>query len=216
MSDRVDADLEDLKVIAITKIKAAYNRSIDLEAAHSVLWDNFTSKRKIKTIIMLILSLVASSSLIFTITFENLTDFKIFLLIFDIFTLIILILIALESFLVITGKSEDHGHIVNGALQLREQSMNFFQYKLDNLDKQGYIEELKSLEISDSNLKEKSAKYTKSLSNKVNNIIIEKIKDLETQGTKKYFMIQEEIDSATEKLQKFTALRTCEAWIKFS
>ena len=67
-----------------------------------------------------------------------------------------------------------------------------------------------------SNLKEKSAKYTRSLSNKVNNVIIEKIKDLETQGTKKYFMIQEEIDSATEKLQKFTALRTCEAWIKFS
>jgi len=29
-------------------------------------------------------------------------------------------------------------------------------------------------------------------------------------------MTQEEIDSATEKLQKYTALRTCEAWIKFT
>ena len=48
------------------------------------------------------------------------------------------------------------------------------------------------------------------------NVIIEKIKNLESKGTKKYFIIQEEIDSATEKLQKFTALRTCETWIKFS
>ncbi len=30
------------------------------------------------------------------------------------------------------------------------------------------------------------------------NVIIEKIKNLESKGTKKYFIIQEEIDSATE------------------
>lgn len=46
--------------------------------------------------------------------------------------------------------------------------------------------------------------------------IDKKIEDLKRQGIKKYFMTQEEIDSATEKLQKYTALRTCEAGIKFT
>lgn len=95
-------------------------------------------------------------------------------------------------------------------------SMSFLQYKLDNLDKKGYIDELKSLEISDSNLKKKSIKHTKNLSTKVKSIIDDKIEDLEKQGIKKHYMIQEEIDSATKKLQRFTALQTCEAWIKFT
>jgi Ulp1 family protease len=112
-------------------------------------------------------------------------------------------------------RSVDHGHIVNEALQLREQSINFLQYKLDNLDKQGYIDELKSLEIKDKNLKERSGRHTKRLSNNKKSAIQEKIEELERTGTKKYFMTQEEVDSATEKLQKYTALRTCEAWIKF-
>ena len=38
-------ELSDLKEIAIMKIKAAYNRSIDAEATHSVLWDITEKKR---------------------------------------------------------------------------------------------------------------------------------------------------------------------------
>jgi len=34
-------ELDDLKEIAIGKIKSAFNRSIDAEATHSVLWDIF-------------------------------------------------------------------------------------------------------------------------------------------------------------------------------
>jgi hypothetical protein len=113
------------------------------------------------------------------------------------------------------GRDGDHGHIVNEALQLREQSMSFLQYKLDNLDKQGYIDELKLLEIKDGSLKKKSSKYSNRFSSSVKNAIEQKIEELKMQGIKKYFMTQEEIESAEDKLQKFTALRTCEAWIKF-
>ena len=65
-----ESELQDLKEIAIAKIKAAYNHSVDLEANHSVLWDRFAKIRKIKLSITLILSLIAASSLIFTITFK--------------------------------------------------------------------------------------------------------------------------------------------------
>ena len=79
----------------------------------------------------------------------------------------------------------------------------------------GFIDEIKSLEINDNYLKGKSAKYTKNISNKIKTLINEKINELEKQGIKRHFITQEEIHSANEKLQKFTALRTCEAWIKF-
>ncbi|MFX1531639.1 MAG: hypothetical protein ACFFBC_11050, partial [Promethearchaeota archaeon] len=92
----------------------------------------------------------------------------------------------------------------------------FLQYKLDNLDKQGYIDELKSLEIMDATLKDKSIKYRTRLSSTIMSAIDDKLEDLKRQGIKKYFMTQEEIDSATEKLQKYTALRTSEVWIKFT
>ncbi|GAG78483.1 unnamed protein product, partial [marine sediment metagenome] len=61
-----EKELDDLKEIAIAKIKAAYNRSVDLEATHSVLWDKSDKNRKIKLIITLIVSLISTSSLIFT------------------------------------------------------------------------------------------------------------------------------------------------------
>lgn len=208
-----ESELQDLKEIAIAKIKAAYNHSVELEAKHSVLWIRFAKIRKIKLSITLILSLIAASSLIFTISFANLTDIRSYLFLADIFALIIVALTIWE--VILAYKGEDHGQIVKGALQLREMSMSFLQYKMDNLDKKGYIDELKSLEISDSNLVKESTKYTKNPSKKVSSIIDYKIEDLKKQGIKKYFMIQEEIDSATKKLQKFTALRTCDAWIKF-
>ena len=208
-------ELEELKALSIAKIKVAYNRSIDAEATHMILWNKSDKIKKLRLILMLILSIFATSSIVFTITSVVFTEFRLFIFIADTFTLLIMVLIGWEVLLIFTGKSIDHGHIVNEAFQLREQSMSFLQYKLDNLDKQGYIDELKSLEQGDAALKERSAKYTKKLSNNTKSAIKEKITDLERHGIKVYFMTQEEVDSATEKLQKYTALRTCEAWIKF-
>ena len=206
---------EELKMLSIIKIKVANNRSIDAEATHMILWDRSEKKRKLKLILTLILSVIAASSIIFTSTSAFSVEFGIFIFIADIFTLLIMVLIAWEVLLLFTGKSIDHGHVVIEAYQLREQCMSFLQYRLDNLDKQGYIDELKSLEIKDTTLKEKSAKYTKRLSNKILSAIKEKIADLEKHGTKRYFITEEEVDSATKKLEKYTALRTCEVWIKF-
>lgn len=208
-------ELEELKEISIAKIKVAYNRSIDAEATHMILWNRSEKRKKLELILTLILSIIATSSIIFTINLALFTEFGLFIFIADIFSLLLMCLIIWEIILMFTGKSIDHGHIVNEAFQLREQSMSFLQYKLDNLDKQGYIDELKSLEQGDAALKERSAKYTKKLSNNTKSAIKEKITDLERHGIKVYFMTQEEVDSATEKLQKYTALRTCEVWIKF-
>jgi hypothetical protein len=212
----MESELEDLKEIAIAKIKAAYNHSVDLEATHSILWDKFDKTRKIKIIITLIISLISTSSLIFTITFNNLTEIRAFLILADIFALLLTAIVIWEVIMAITGKCEAHGHIVNESFQLRDKSIDFLQNRIDNLDKQSYIDEIKALEIKDTNLKEKSDKYAKRLSKKTLDSINKKIDELEKQGIKKYFMPQEEIDSANEKLQKFTALRTCEAWIKFT
>jgi hypothetical protein len=211
----MENELEELKQLSIAKIKVAYNRSIDAEATHLILWDKSEKKKKFKLVLTLILSIIAASSIAFTGISAFFTEFITFIFIADIFTALIFILIIWEVILMFTGKSFDHGRIVNEALQLREQSLNFLQYKLDNLDKKGYIEELKSLETLDFALKEKSTKYSKRLLNKDKSAINEKIEDLKRHGTKKYFLTQEELDSATEKLQKYTALRTCEAWIHF-
>ncbi|MHA1986363.1 MAG: hypothetical protein ACW98D_06985 [Promethearchaeota archaeon] len=208
-------ELEELKELSIVKIKVAYNRSIDAEATHMILWNKSEKRKKLELILTLILSIIATSSIVFTINITPFTGFGLFIFIADIFSLLIMGLIVWELILMFTGKSNDHGHIVNEAFQLREQSMSFLQYKLDNLDRQGYIDELKSLEQEDAALKEKSSKYTRKLSSNTKSEIKEKINDLEKQGIKVYFITQEEVDSATEKLQKYTALRTCEAWIKF-
>jgi len=112
----MESELEDLKEIAIAKIKAAYNHSVDFEATHSVLWDKFDKTRKIKIIITLILSIISTSSLIFTIALNNLTELGIFLLTTDIFALFLTVIIIWEVILAFTGKCEAHGHIVNAIL----------------------------------------------------------------------------------------------------
>jgi hypothetical protein len=208
-------ELEELKEISIAKIKVAYNRSIDLEATHTVLWNRSEKNYKIWLLITLILSITAAISIIFSLMPITLMAYRRYILLTDIFTVIIMFIVIWETIKMFTKRSRAHGHIVNDALQLREQSMNFLQYKLDNLDKQGYINELKSLEVQDLTVKEKSERFTKKISNKVKSSIYTKVEELERQGTKKYFINPEEIDSANEKLQKYTALRTCEAWIKF-
>ncbi|MBY8989233.1 MAG: hypothetical protein KGD58_00635 [Candidatus Lokiarchaeota archaeon] len=211
----MEDELEELKELSIVKIKVAYNRSIDAEATHMVLWEKFEKNRRNKLIFTLILGIIAASSLIFTVSTATTTEFRIYIVFADIFALLLLLIVIWDTIQGFTGNYGNHGRIVNEALQLREQSISFLQYKLDNLDKQGYIDELKSLEINDTILKEKSGKYTGKLSSAVKSAINQNLENLKIQGIKNYFITQEEIDSATEKLQKYTALRTCEAWIKF-
>jgi hypothetical protein len=210
MVEKVENKLDELKEISIAKIKVAYNRSIDVEAIQSVLWDRSDKISKIRIIVIVGLSIVAIMTLIISLLYGILSEMSIALSIFIILIGVLTIWGGIQGFL------GNHGRIVNQALQIREISMNFLQYKLDNLDKQGYINELKTLENKDTYLKERNEKHTRILFSKTKAHIQEKIEFLEEQGIKKYFMTQEEIDSATEKLQKYTALRTCEAWIKFT
>jgi hypothetical protein len=115
----------------------------------------------------------------------------------------------------LSNYSKAYKQLINAAILLRRQSMDFLQYKLDNLDKRGYIDELKSLEVNDKNLKDKTQLYTEKMSTHLIAQITYHIEELEKAGFKKHNISQQSIDSATEKLQKFNALRTCEAWIKF-
>ena len=111
--------------------------------------------------------------------------------------------------------SKAHKQLIHDAILLRNQSLDFLQYKLESLDKQGYIEELKSLEINDNNIKEKTQLYTETISTQLITRITYYIEELKKAGIKKHVITQQSIDSANEKLQKFNALRTCEAWLKF-
>ena len=207
-------ELEELKELSIAKIKVAHNRTVDIEAIHMILWDKSDKTRKIRLISTLLMSTVGVTSMTLALILNSLIDIWQFIFVTDLLTFLVMGLIIWEVILRFKGKSGDHGRVVNEALQLRDQSNDFLQYKLDNLDKQGYIDELKTLEINDTHLKDKSAKYTKRLSKKTMIFVNKKIEDLKRQGIKKYFMTQEEIDSANEKLQKFSALRTCVAWIQ--
>jgi hypothetical protein len=56
MVDKMENELEELKEISIAKIKVAYNRSIDIEATHSVLWDRSDKISKIRGIFLITLS----------------------------------------------------------------------------------------------------------------------------------------------------------------
>jgi hypothetical protein len=78
--------------------------------------------------------------------------------------------------------------------------MDFLQYKLDNLDKKGYITELKSLEVNDKNLKEKSLNYTEKMSTKIISTITYKVDELEKAGFKKHVITQNAVDLANVKL----------------
>ena len=206
-------ELNDLKEIAVGKIKAAYNRSIDAEATHSVLWDITEKKRNT----MLKFALLTS---IFIIIFAYLPFLFGEVIIIWVFSLIAEILAFIIAGLTIYGIflsnfSKVHKQLIQAAILLRRQSLDFLQYKLDNLDKKGYIDELKSLEVNDKNLKEKTLIYTGKMSTQLITRITYNIEELEKAGFKKHVITQQAIDSTNEKLQKFNALRTCEAWLKF-
>ena len=88
-------ELEELKELSIAKIKVSYNRSIDAEATHMILWNNSKKKKKFKLILTLILNIFAASSLVFTATIDVITEFRVFILIAEIFALLVMIIIIL-------------------------------------------------------------------------------------------------------------------------
>ncbi|MFX0075343.1 MAG: hypothetical protein ACFE96_07870, partial [Candidatus Hermodarchaeota archaeon] len=185
----------------------------DAEATHSVFW-NFTEKRRNT---LLKLSLLIS---VFILIFAYLPFLFGEVLLIWIFSLVAEVLAFLIAGLTIYGiflanHSKAHKQLMDAAILLRRQSMDFLQYKLENLDKEGYINELKSLEINDTDLKDKTLIYAERVPTQLLTEIIYYIEELEKAGIKKHNITQQAIDSATEKLQKFNALRTSEVWIKF-
>ncbi len=213
MEENKLTELNDLKEIAIGKIKSAYNRSIDAEATHSVLWD--ISERKRNTILKFVL-LISIFIVIFAylpFLFGEVVIIWIFSLIAEILAFVIAGLAIYGIFL--ANYSKAHKQLNHAAILLRRQSLDFLQYKLDNLDKKGYIDELKALEVNDKDLKEKTQLYTEKMSTQLISRITYNIEELEKAGFKKHVITQQAIDSANEKLQNFNALRTCEAWLKF-
>ncbi|MBY9010310.1 MAG: hypothetical protein KGD74_10640 [Candidatus Lokiarchaeota archaeon] len=206
-------ELNDLKEIAIGKIKSAYNRSIDAEATHSVLWDITERKRSMLLKFALLTSIFIIIFAYLPLLFGVVVVIWVFSLIAEILAFVIAGLTIYGIFL--ANYSKAHKQLIHSAILLRRQSLDFLQYQLDNLDKEGYIDELKSLEVNDKNLKEKTQLYTEKISTQLITRITYNIEELEKAGIKKHFITQQSIDSANEKLQKFNALRTCEAWLKF-
>ena len=213
MEENKLTELNDLKEVAIGKIKAAFNRSIDAEATNSVLWDITEEKRNTLLKFGLLFSVFIIIFAYLPFLFGDVVIIWVFSLIAEILAFIIAGLVIYGIFL--ANYSKAHKQLIQAAILLRRQSLDFYQYKLDNLDKKGYIEELKSLEINDKNLKEKTQLYTEKISSQLIMRITYYIEELEKVGFKKHVITQQAIDAANEKLQKFNALRTCEAWLKF-
>jgi len=213
VEENLSIELNELKEIAIGKIKSAYNRSIDSEATHSVLWDITEGKRNIILKFALIISIFIIVFAYLPFLFGEVVIVWFFSLIAEILAFAIAGLVIYGIFL--ANYSKAHKQLIHAAILLRNQSLDFLQYKLESLDKQGYIEELKSLEINDNNIKEKTQLYTEKISTQLITRITYYIEELKKAGIKKHVITQQSIDSANEKLQKFNALRTCEAWLKF-
>ena len=205
--------LSDLKEIAIGKIKAAFNRSIDAEATHSVLWDVTEKKRNTLLKLGLLISVFIVIFAYLPFLFGDVVIIWFFSLVAEILAFVIAGLTIYGIFL--SNFSKVHKRLITAAILLRRQSLDFLQYKLDNLDKDDYIIELKSLEVNDKDLKDKTLIYTEKISTQLIISITYYIEELEKAGFKKHAITQQAIESANEKLQKFNALRTCEAWIKF-
>ncbi len=213
MEENKLTELNALKEIAIGKIKSAYNRSIDAEATHSVLWDITEKKRNMLLKFSLLISIFIVVFAYLPFLFGEVVIIWVFSLIAEILAFVIAGLVIYGIFL--ANYSKAHKQLIHASILLRRQSLDFLQYKLDNLDKKSYIEELKSLEVNDKNLKEKTQLYTEKISTQLIMRITYNIEELEKAGFKKHVITQQAIDSANEKLQKFNALRTCEAWLKF-
>ena len=205
METNITKELEDLKEIAIEKIKAAYNNSIDIEAIHSVLWTITEKKRNLLLRITLMLSFI----LLIMVYIPNLFgSIFIILLTSNLSGFIVLGIVGFTFYSIFqAAHSKNHVLILEDSNSLRTQANDFLQYKLENLDKEAFINEIKSLELNDNNLKNKSRNYSQNLSRNITVQITVKVNELEKLGFKKYIISQQEIDTANKKLQKFTALQ---------
>ena len=143
MEENKLTELNDLKEIAVGKIKAAYNRSIDAEATHSVLWDITEKKRNTILKLSLVISIFIVIFAYLPFLFGEVVLIWVFSLIAEILAFVIAGLAIYGIFLANYAKA--HKQLIHAAILLRRQSLDFLQYKLDNLDKKSYIEELKSL-----------------------------------------------------------------------
>jgi len=203
METSITKELEDLKEIAIEKIKVAYNNSIDVEAIHSVLRNITEKKRNLLLRITLMLSFI----LLIMVYIPNLFgSIYIILLTSNLSGFIVLGIIGFTFYSIFqAAHSKNHVLILEDSNSLRTQANDFLQYKLENLDKAAFINEIKSLELNDSNLVNKSRNYSQNLSRDITIQITVKVNELEKLGFKKYVISQQEIDTANKKLQKFTA-----------
>ena len=177
MEENKLTELSDLKEIAIGKIKVSYNRSIEAEATHSALWDITERRRNMLLKLGLLISIFIIIFAYLPFMFGEVVIIWVFSLIAEILAFIIAGLTIYGIFL--ANYSKAHKQLIHAAILLRRQSLDFFQYKLDNLDKDGYIDELKSLEINDNDLKEKTQLYTEKMSTQLIVRITYNIEELE-------------------------------------
>ncbi|MHA1329085.1 MAG: hypothetical protein ACTSRH_17460 [Promethearchaeota archaeon] len=196
------SELDDLKEIAIAKIKIAFNRSIDIEATHEIFLDKIKTRISKYLYLTLVLCIFFSILSFLLIMLKNF-DFLYILLAFNGIALI-LPPFYLKFFL--CKNLEDHFNIIRSALELREHAMEFFRNKIDNLDVEGYIKELLYLESFDNNLANSSEKLIRKIKNKDNQLIEAWIKKLEEKGIKKQYILKEELNSAKLKAAKFQKL----------
>ncbi|MFW9950273.1 MAG: hypothetical protein ACFFKA_09145 [Candidatus Thorarchaeota archaeon] len=205
METDINQELEDLKEIAVGKIKIAYNTAIDLEATHSVLWMLTEGKRSL----LLKLTLILGFILFITICIPILFGFVYIIFIFSVISSsLILLSVGLTIYSIFQATSSiNHKLILEEAISLHRQAEDFLQYKLENLDKQAYIEEIKLLDGNEKILHEKSQIYKIKLSSNAIAQINNKLDILEKSGFKKHVITVEEIDTINNKLKKFIGLR---------
>ena len=205
MEKDIDQELEDLNEIAIGKIKIAYNHSIDLEAIHSVLWESSEKKRKFLLKLILIVGFVLLITIYIPVLFGYI---NIILISSYISGILVLLIVGLTFYnLFQATHSNNHKVIYEDAISLHRQAEDFLQYKLENLDKEGFIHEIKNLDEFDTVLMEKNLIYGSDFSTNISNQITQKLDELEKSGFKKHMLTEQEMEAITKKIQRFTELR---------
>ena len=206
MEREIDQELEDLKEIAIGKIKIAYNHSIDFETIHSVLWEASEKKRNFLLKLILIIGFI----LLITIYIPVLFGFISIILISNYISGILVLLIVGLTFYSLFQSTHLNNHkvIYEDAISLHRQAEDFLQYKLENLDKEGFIQEINKLDKFDTELMEKNMFYSGDFSTSISTQITQKLNELEKLGFKKHMITEQEIETMTKKIQEFAELRT--------
>ena len=117
MEENKLTELSDLKEIAIGIIKSAYNRSIDAEATHSVLWDISERKRNILLKFTLLISIIIVIFAYLPFLFGEVVIIWVFSLIAEVLAFIIAGLAIYGIFL--ANYSKAHKQLIHAAILLR-------------------------------------------------------------------------------------------------